>query len=181
MKVTIDPGHGGTNIGALNGLENSLNLDVAKAAVKALSAIGLDVNLTRDTEKTVYWYDRKHATTGSDLVISVHHNAWRDPVAHGLMLFHWPGNEAVARACEESEPYIPPELYRPKHTVPADDKYPSAKFICGYYPPPTVLVECCFLTNERDLDFTGSTGYFERMGLFIANLALCYGEVANDR
>ena len=54
-KVVIDPGHGGTDSGAVgNGIvEKELNLKISKYIYERLKDLGLDVKITRNTDETL--------------------------------------------------------------------------------------------------------------------------------
>jgi N-acetylmuramoyl-L-alanine amidase len=151
-------------------------LDVARVAAGICAAADITVSMTREREETVDWPERKVICDRCDLVISVHHNTWTDPGSSGLELFHWPGNDTVRKVCESADlDHTPSALCTVWFGVKkANDDYPGAKFICGYYAAPVIVLECCYLTNEHDLAFTRSYKYPELMGLFVANLALTY-------
>ena len=55
MKICIDPGHGGTDPGAVNGsrYEKTDVLKLAKEISHLLEKQGIEVLLTRDTDKAV--------------------------------------------------------------------------------------------------------------------------------
>ena len=77
--VTLNAGHGGKDSGAVNSKvkEKDINLKVTLYAKAYLESKGVKVNLTRSTDK----YDSLNAIVkkcnafGSELVVSIHHNA----------------------------------------------------------------------------------------------------------
>lgn len=81
--IVIDPGHGGTDSGALgNGIiEKDLNLKISKYMADRLSELGVDVVLTRDTDETLDPTERvkrvldAFGNSSDVLVISNHINA----------------------------------------------------------------------------------------------------------
>ena len=82
MTILVDPGHGGSDIGASNaqtGLtEKEINYQVADMLTGLLRSAGYDVILTRHSvEETVPLLQRQEQirSTSPDLVISIHHNA----------------------------------------------------------------------------------------------------------
>lgn len=91
-EVVLDPGHGGSESGATGpgGLtEKELNLDVARLAVDALRAQGIDAVLTRPSDYRVTLASRV-AVAGAlrpKAFVSVHHNAEPDGPRDG------PGSE----------------------------------------------------------------------------------------
>jgi N-acetylmuramoyl-L-alanine amidase len=92
-RVTLDPGHGGWDAGAVGptGLrEKDVALDVAHRAATALASdLGVDTMLTRDTDTFVPLEERTARANGfqSDLFISIHCNATEDGHARGVELY----------------------------------------------------------------------------------------------
>jgi len=102
-RVVIDPGHGGSDPGAIGptGLtEAAVTLDVARRVADRLAArYGIQVVLTRDDDAYVDLETRTaHANdTRSDLFVSIHCNAAPNRDAHGLATFVLDtGSERVA-------------------------------------------------------------------------------------
>lgn len=92
LKVIIDPGHGGTDRGAVYGLaqESRIVLDIAKSLKDILeNTHQMDVILTRDSDRNISLQDRvqKAESNGVDLFISLHANAATDSRAKGLEFF----------------------------------------------------------------------------------------------
>ena len=177
MIVAIGPGHGGDNVGALDGYENRINLDVGLIATDVLRSACYQVRLTRDAEKTVHWHKRKLICDTTDLVLSIHHNASPDPERHGMELYHWPGNRDVTTPCMSALSTLPNQ-FGGGSVIAADHDYPGARNICGYYSPPTVVVECCYLTNTVDFWLTKQHYYSKMSAAFILNLVAAF-EVYN--
>jgi N-acetylmuramoyl-L-alanine amidase len=79
MKIFLDPGHGGTDPGAVyNGVkEKDLNLTVAMNIKELLVAAGLEVKMSRESDSGVGLTERCDMANiwGADFFISIHHNA----------------------------------------------------------------------------------------------------------
>lgn len=80
-KVFIDPGHGGSDSGAIghnNILEKDINLQVAKKVENLLKKQGLDIKLSRDSDKTLSLSERTNMANvwKADCFISIHCNAF---------------------------------------------------------------------------------------------------------
>ncbi|WP_028399636.1 N-acetylmuramoyl-L-alanine amidase [Ectobacillus panaciterrae] len=80
MKLVIDPGHGGTDTGAVgNGLqEKNLTLQIAKRVRDIISAnYEVDVKMTRETDVYISLSERTSIANsfGADYFISIHINA----------------------------------------------------------------------------------------------------------
>lgn len=85
IKITLDPGHGGTETGVCaNGLkEKDINLQITKKLKKELSRSGARVYLTRKKDKKVGLYQRTAFAKekNSDIFLSIHQNSlpnWKD-------------------------------------------------------------------------------------------------------
>ena len=94
FKVMLDPGHGGTEPGAVNSKfkEKDINLIVAKAALSYLEKYEeLDVKMIRYTDTTIPHYERPDISNlwGADLFLSIHHNAGG---GEGYEVYHYPGS-----------------------------------------------------------------------------------------
>lgn len=92
-KVVIDPGHGGTDPGALgrSGLrEKDVNLDIAKRLSALLKAEGVTTVLTRSTDKFIPLSTRVSIAnrSGADLFISIHSNAARNRSVCGFEVYY---------------------------------------------------------------------------------------------
>ncbi|HEV2747272.1 MAG TPA: N-acetylmuramoyl-L-alanine amidase [Allosphingosinicella sp.] len=97
--VVLDPGHGGpTKIGdsspnnatGQSGLkEKAVTLDIAKRAQKLLAADGIDVRLTRSSDKNLGLEDRAGVAKAAkaDAFVSIHFNGF-DGVAQGTETWH---------------------------------------------------------------------------------------------
>ncbi|MDK2562408.1 N-acetylmuramoyl-L-alanine amidase [Romboutsia sedimentorum] len=82
-KVFIDPGHGGTDSGAVgvdNLLEKNINLQVARKVEELLKKQGLDVKLSRYSDETVSLGSRTNNANAwkADCFISIHCNAFNE-------------------------------------------------------------------------------------------------------
>jgi hypothetical protein len=79
-KIYLDPGHGGSDSGAVglnNILEKNLNLPVALKVRDLLQSAGFEVKLSRTNDTFSSIEDRTNDANayGADIFISIHHNA----------------------------------------------------------------------------------------------------------
>lgn len=74
LRVVIDPGHGGQDVGIVGpeGSESSLTLAAAQRLASALRQRGFEVALTRDGDYSVPLATRSAAGIGADLFLSLH-------------------------------------------------------------------------------------------------------------
>lgn len=81
LTVVLDPGHGGSNVGAagvVEGLyEKRLTLILARGVERRLVAAGVNVVLTRSDDRFLSLRERvrRSAVAGADLFVSLHANA----------------------------------------------------------------------------------------------------------
>ncbi len=108
LRVTIDPGHGGREYGAIGCLgqkEKDVNLDIAFKLKNKLEAAGAKVFMTRTEDKEIGLYDRVEFANknNSQVFISIHNNALPDSAAHlkssGTEVYYfYPQSRALAKA-----------------------------------------------------------------------------------
>ena len=89
-RVVIDPGHGGTEVGAV-GVGGLTEKEITLSVARQLEAIlerreDIDVILTRETDEFLGLVERTERANreGADIFISLHCNAWSDPTARGV-------------------------------------------------------------------------------------------------
>lgn len=157
--VLIDPGHGGHDRGtaaASGDTEKDLNLALALRLAAALREVGFAVRLTRDADRFLT-LDRRAELAGepgTDLLISVHHNASAtNPDAAGTETFALreenPAESARARAALRLAYLIQREQSGVNRTPGRGVK--TARFkVLRLAPVPAVLVEAGFLTNPAE-------------------------------
>jgi N-acetylmuramoyl-L-alanine amidase len=100
-SVCIDPGHGGSDSGAVYGgiEEEDLNLDVANALTNELTSRGYKVYLTRTDDSTKSNNDRYTFCNSTDAttLVSVHHNASTDSnIDYTLAMYHQSASKPLA-------------------------------------------------------------------------------------
>ena len=125
-RIVIDPGHGGSDPGAVSatGLsESSVTLDVSRRLAERLATqTGADVVLTRDRDVYVPLEDRavRANRAGADLFVSIHCNSSENPLSHGVSTYVLDATDdrvaaRVARrenGAVESDPLADPEVFR---------------------------------------------------------------------
>lgn len=92
-KVVIDPGHGGTDPGAIGrtgATEKQLTLQLSLALAERLRAAGYEVLLTREDDSTVSLQERTDFANGvdADLFISIHINSARNRRVRGFETYY---------------------------------------------------------------------------------------------
>lgn len=88
-KLVLDPGHGGSDAGAVGPTgvkEKDVVLDIAHKVAPVLQKDGLSVVLTRDDDRFITLEERtaRANQVGADLFVSIHCNAAENHVRHGV-------------------------------------------------------------------------------------------------
>ena len=91
-KVFIDPGHGGHDDGssAFGLKEDELNLKIGLKIQKRLESKGIEVKMSRSSDKYVSLIDRTEMANeyGADLFVSNHINSFDSGSAHGIETYY---------------------------------------------------------------------------------------------
>ncbi|MDQ2907773.1 MAG: N-acetylmuramoyl-L-alanine amidase [Candidatus Eremiobacteraeota bacterium] len=173
--IVIDPGHGGSDVGALhNGLvEKDLNLDMSRRLRDLLVARGWIVKMTRDSDVDVYQPNdsaRDELQARDDiannvqarLFISVHSNAFPNSgsVSGTTTYYYKPDSYAFARAVHA----------RLAADLPTrDDGIIKDKFyVIAHAEMPAILIESAFLTSPRDAAYLHDPAFLQKIALAIA-------------
>ncbi|MCG1011088.1 N-acetylmuramoyl-L-alanine amidase [Tepidanaerobacter sp. GT38] len=147
--IVIDPGHGGSDPGAIVGSvkEKDLNLDIALKLKSLLESNGAKVFMTREDDTFVNLYARAGMANeiNADLFISIHHNSATSSATGTETLYYPdPQKKLLAQALQKAIVshtgfHNRGIVERPGIVVTRETKMPSA------------LVEVGFLTNSNDL------------------------------
>ncbi len=173
--IVIDPGHGGSDVGALhNGLvEKDLNLDMSRRLRDLLVSRGWVVKMTRDSDIDVYQpndsgRDELQARDGiannahARLLISVHSNAFPNSgsVSGTTTYYYKPDSYEFARA-------VHARLVADLPTK--DDGIIKDKFyVIAHTTMPSILIESAFLTSPRDAALLRDPSFLQKVALAIA-------------
>jgi N-acetylmuramoyl-L-alanine amidase len=99
LLICIDPGHGGTEPGAVNGslIEKDINLDVSFAVKAGLEGAGHTVAMTRSDDSTHSIRERYTLCNdaGADLLLSIHANSLADPNRDGIITIYFHNDDRV--------------------------------------------------------------------------------------
>ncbi len=149
VVVAIDPGHGGSDPGAIgpDGVrEKDIVLAIAGDLYALLSQQHIDTVMVRQSDVFVALDDRAVVAqrAGATLFISIHANASVDPNARGTQTFYYtpqsvPLAQAVLTGVSRAAGLAPRGVTQARFEVLVDD----AKI-------PAILVETAFVTNPRE-------------------------------
>ena len=154
-KFVIDPGHGGTDPGAVGidggGYPNEEDfvLDVALQLRTRLQNAGAEVIMTRTTDATVSLTARRDLTNAEDpdAFLSIHCNSFSDASAHGTEAFWWTsGNSADQGLATDVQNRMLAAFGLTNRGV------KQANFTVITSNPPASLAEMMFISNQAEFD-----------------------------
>lgn len=174
--VVIDPGHGGNDpggIGVSGVLEKDVNLSVALFLKSYLEQQGLEVVMTRDTDKGLYSESTRNkkkedlakrieiiTEAKPDFVLCIHQNIFTDSKYSGAQVFYLKDSDEGARlaSCLQDQLIAGVD--------PENTRVPKSNM--NYYmlknsPAPIVIVECGFLTNSAEEAKLGTVDYQRKL------------------
>ncbi len=161
--IVIDPGHGGTDPGALSAsseyYEKDINLSIALKVRDLLEAEGYTVILTREGDEKVSLSRRVQiaAEMEADLFISIHQNALEgDTVTTGTAVYCSTSANALSQKLAES---LESGLLAATGTKENAHDYDSDFYVVLHATMPACLIECGFLTTPQELDLLVSETY----------------------
>lgn len=186
--VVIDPGHGGVDGGATSCtgvLESKLNLDISLKLDALLHLLGVDTQLIRKSDISVYTKgDSIAAKKVSDLknrvaiinsvpsaaLISIHQNHFTDSRYSGAQVFY-ARDHSSKRFAEEMQSALNTGLNPTgkRQAKKADGIYIMENIQC-----PGILIECGFLSNPQEEALLCNEDYQRKLCCAIAVTVLKY-------
>ncbi len=165
-KIVLDPGHGGTDPGAIasNGIhEDSLTPKIANKLAQLLRAAGAEVYLTRTTEAEnpdKYARPEFANSAGADVLVSIHLNANdRSAVSGSEVYYYHPESRPLAEMILSR---LLEELLRPDGGVRWADFVVTREAHM-----PSCLVEGLYMTNPTDLALLMQQATLDQVALAI--------------
>ncbi|NOU64671.1 N-acetylmuramoyl-L-alanine amidase [Paenibacillus sp. LMG 31461] len=184
-KVVLDPGHGGSDPGAIGvgGLrETDVNLDITLKVRQALLERGYEVVMTRTNDTFLSLAERVAFTNEqqADLFVSIHANAHSSSKANGTMVLYYDNaypqeDYPASSAMTQLTPYSKDLAQHVQDALLAQSGTkdlgltPSAVYVARMGTIPSILVETAFLTNASDAALLASSSMRSKMALGIAN------------
>ena len=175
MLICIDPGHGGSDPGAVakdGGKESDIALDISLQLEKHLKAMGHKVVMTRRSDTDVYpgLDDTKELQArcdvankaGANMFVSIHCDAFSDATVSGARVFHYPGSKTGQLTANKVADAM--KIVAGKALIFAD----ASKYVLKNTAMPALLIECGFMTNAVDLALLREPSYRDKLALGIA-------------
>lgn len=152
--IVVDPGHGNFDVGTRNDLceEKTLALNTALFVRKELVKKGYRVVMTRSRDEFVAL--KKRAQIANDLksqvLVSIHYNAAHNKDAHGIEIFYH--KNAKPWKLKRSKLLAQTILRKMLSNTGAFSRGIKEGNLCVIRETnmPSVLVECGFITNEKE-------------------------------
>ena len=158
--ITIDPGHGGSDPGAIgpNGtMEKDITLAISKKLKAALEAKGAKVNMTRTTDVYVYGPNASGpdelqarvdvgTANKSDIFVSVHINSFSNPNVGGISTYYYDKTQYDTRLASRIQAKIADESGF------AGDRgiQPGNLYVLRRSLMPAILLELGFISNPKE-------------------------------
>jgi N-acetylmuramoyl-L-alanine amidase len=178
--VTIDPGHGGKDPGAigLNELrEVDVILPIALRVSKILEAKGVATQLTRDSDYFVELNERVNMSrkAGASIFVSIHANSIDNrPDVNGLETYHYHRGLELATIVHRNVLTVMNDDPREEQPL-LDRGVRSARFlVLRKSEIPAILVEVGYLTSPTESPKLADSKYRDRMADAIAQGILEY-------
>ena len=175
--IVIDPGHGGTDPGAIGKnkiMEKDITLEISKKLALLLQQKGANVRMTRVTDIDVYGKDATDAqelqarvqvsdTSKADIFVSVHINASTNAAVGGTSTYYSPKSEldiVLAKAIQD-------------RIVEYGNLDNLGIRQAGFYVTkrckmPAVLLELAFISNEREEQLLTSNWFQNKLATGIS-------------
>lgn len=193
VVIVIDAGHGGDDPGkvGINGaLEKDINLTIAGFVRSYLEQNGVTVLLTRDSDAGLCKAESSHKkvedlknrlalieSSGALLAVSIHQNSYTSEAVHGPQVFYYETSENGQRAALLLQEQLVKGLDQEKaRQAKKNDSY----YLLKKSTVPTVIVECGFLSNQREADLLITDAYQKKVAwnIAIGILQYCNGTQA---
>ncbi len=178
--IVLDPGHGGSDSGAVgpSGLqEKDVTLAVAQKVRAILQNSGARVVMTREDDRDVYGMNATDQqelqarvnvgtyTPGTQVFLSIHCNSFSSPSAHGTATYYYPKGDADATLAEDLQ-----EALIAAGGL-SDRGINEANFyVVKHAAVPAALVELAFISNYNEEGLLGSADFQDKMAM-----AICRG------
>ena len=151
IKICLDPGHGGSDPGAVNGVlhESSAALAIAKKVGALLEARGVTVKYTRTADKAVTLEERCKISNafGADAFISIHLNSAENKTASGIETWRYSNVDTRTKKLAEN---VQTELIGATRAKNRGVKTTSSLYVLKHTTASAVLIECGFISNNDE-------------------------------
>ncbi|RCX17502.1 N-acetylmuramoyl-L-alanine amidase [Anaerobacterium chartisolvens] len=160
--IVIDPGHGGSDPGAVHGdlMEKSLNIDIAKRLNTMLKSKGINTYMTRDDDTYIGLYERSYIANklNATLFLSIHNNAYKVS-AKGTETLYFPSKTGFGKRFAQ---IIQDSLTSNLGTFDRKIKARPEIVVLKATSMPSALAEIAFITNPDDAQKLKSDEFIQK-------------------
>ncbi|VXD11761.1 N-acetylmuramoyl-L-alanine amidase [Planktothrix paucivesiculata] len=172
VAVIIDPGHGGSDPGAVGvgGLrEKDIVLSISQQVAQILQQNGVQAVMTRLDDRTIELEPRVDMANrmNATLFVSIHANAATNAAASGIETFYYSSGSRLAQ-------YVQNSVMASFSQLPNRGVKQARFYVLRNTSMPSVLVETGFVTNNYDAYMLGDPAQRSRMAQAIAQGILQY-------
>lgn len=173
-KIVIDPGHGGSDPGAIgpNGLrEKDVVLDVSLKLKNILQSNGYSTVMTRTNDVYLTLQERVNISNSSnaDFFLSVHNNSFTNPSANGTETFSYQSTGFGADVARK----IQSQLVSTNGLTNRGFKTESF-YVLKYNKIPSALVEIAFISNPYEESLLASDSFRAKSARAIADAIMSF-------
>uniref|UniRef100_A0A7C5V3L3 AMIN domain-containing protein n=1 Tax=Caldicellulosiruptor owensensis TaxID=55205 RepID=A0A7C5V3L3_9FIRM len=181
LKIFIDPGHGGSDPGAIytkmvDGKkvtynEKDFNLDISLRLKEKLKNRGYEVYMSREKDEFVDLYDRTKMANSlnADLFISIHNNAIDNSSVRGTMVLYKEKKQNGIIPDKQFAQIVLDSIVKQVNTQNKGIVERPNLVVLRTSNMPAVLVEVAFGTNPQDLDLLLSDSFKDAVAKAIAD------------
>ena len=145
--IVIDPGHGGSDCGAIRNKinEKDITLEISKSVVNILEKKGYNVYVTRYGDETVSLQERVEISENimPDVFVSIHVNSSNSSSPNGIETHYYKDNSLMLAKTVHASML---------NHIKANDRglFKSKFYVINHTTSPAILVEIGFLSNEAE-------------------------------
>ena len=180
--VVIDAGHGAIDVGTLGvdgSKEKDINLDIALKLYDFLMVCGINSVLIRNDDSEFYKPGEKRDKSdlynrldfvnsiNNSVLISIHQNHFENETEWGTQVWY-SANTNESKELADSVLSTVKEFIQPENTR-ENKESDSSYYILYKAQRPSIMVECCFMSNERENKLLQNSEYQGDMAFCIAS------------
>lgn len=187
-EVIIDPGHGGEDggcIGIDGTTEKDLNLAISQKVCSILRALGVSCAMTRQEDTMLYdmysdlsdysgakkTYDLRNRVrfaqeSEASLFVSIHMNKFPDEECSGFQMYYSDNHSESIDAAQSIQKTVRELMQRDNERQ--IKRATSAIYVLHRAKIPSVLCECGFLSNQKELELLKDEDYQKEIAFCIA-------------
>lgn len=181
MVVVVDSGHGGSDPGkvGINGaIEKDVNLKIAIKLKSLLEEQGIKVIMTREDENgladsKVEDLKKRVSIINQEkplIAVSIHQNSYQGESIHGAQVFYFTHSQEGEKAAKIIQEALLEADSENTRSAKANDTY----YMLKKTEVPVVIVECGFLSNQKEADLLVTEEYQQKVAEAVVNGIIKY-------